>query len=68
MTHFIFPLDPFLIFLHPNSNTINALKNPSFLKKYLRDVLVVSEWYLDGKEKIDSRLRGNDIWGGRNDI
>jgi len=23
--------------------------------------LVVSEWYLDGKEKIDSNFRGNDI-------
>ena len=33
----------------------------------MRSVLVVSEWYLDGKEKIDSRLRGNDIWGGGND-
>jgi len=26
----------------------------------LQSVLVVSEWYLDEKEKIDSRLRGND--------
>jgi hypothetical protein len=43
MTHFIFPFDPFLIFLHPNSNTTKALKNPSFFGKYLRDVLVVSE-------------------------
>jgi len=30
----------------------------------LRDLLVVAEWYSDGKEKTDSRLRGNDIWGG----
>jgi len=34
----------------------------------LGDVLLVSEWYLDGKEKIDSHFRGNDIWGGGNDI
>jgi hypothetical protein len=34
----------------------------------LRGVLVVSELYLDEKEKIDSRLRGNDIWRSGNDI
>jgi len=34
----------------------------------LGSVLVVREWYLDGKEKIDSRFRGNDIWRSGNDI
>ena len=63
MPHFISPLDFFLIFLHPNTNTTKVLRNPSFFRKYLRDVLVVSEWYLDGKGKIDSRLLRNDIWG-----
>jgi hypothetical protein len=33
MPHFISPLDPFLIFLHPNINTTKDLKNPSFFKK-----------------------------------
>jgi len=32
MPHFISPLDPFLIFLHPNANTTKVLKNPLFLK------------------------------------
>ena len=58
---FIFPFDSFPIFLHININTTKVLKNPSFFRKYLRDVLVISEWYSDGKEKIDSRFRGNDI-------
>jgi len=44
----------------PNTNTTKVLRNPSFFRKYLRDVLVVSEWYLDGKGKIDSRLPRND--------
>jgi hypothetical protein len=33
ISHFISPLGPFLIFLHPNTNTTKVLKNPSFFKK-----------------------------------
>ena len=32
MPHFISPLDPFLVFLPPNTNTTKVSKNPFFLK------------------------------------